>query len=108
MTIAGLTSQDVPPKQKPSDLDATPQATEEHERLLAAHDHVCKEKSRLTALKKQAKAKSKQIFTQEIGDLELAHHLLSMENPNSIAGSTRRSTPRCMESLSPNSMKEPS
>ena len=107
MAMTGLTSQDVPPKQKPSDLDATPQATEEHERLLAAYDHVCKEKSRLTILKKKAKEKQpKQIFAQQIGDLELAHHLLSKENPNSIAGSKRRSTPHCMESLSPNSMKE--
>ncbi len=106
--MTGLTGQDVPPKQKPSDLDATPQATEEHERLSAAYDHVCKEKIRLTALKKQAKGKAKQSFTQEIGDLELAHHLLSKENSDSIAGSTRRSIRHCMESLSPNLMKEPS
>lgn len=74
MTVTGLTSQDVPVKQRPSDLDATPQATEEHERLTAAYNHVCKEKSHLTSLRKQAKGKAKQDLTLKIGDLESVDH----------------------------------
>lgn len=74
--MTGLTSQDVPAKQKPSDLDATPQDIEEHERLMAAYDHVCRGKSRLTSLKKLERGKAKQTFTQKIVDLELVHHVL--------------------------------
>lgn len=77
--MTGLTSQDMPAKQRPSDLDATPHAIEEHERLIAAYDHVCREKSRLTSLKKLAKGKAKQSLTQKILDLELVHHLLLTE-----------------------------
>lgn len=68
--MTGLIIQDVPAKQRPSDLDATPQATEEHERLAAVYDHVCREKARLTGLKKLAKGKVKQAFTEKINDTE--------------------------------------
>ena len=60
----------MPVKQKPSELDATPQAVEEHERLIAAYDHVCREKKRLIDEKKLAKGKAKQNFTPKIADLE--------------------------------------
>ena len=68
--MAQLTSQDVNAKQKPSDLDATPEATEEHERLSEAYDRICEEKSLLTNLKKRARGKEKQTFSQKIGALE--------------------------------------
>ena len=68
--MAQLTGQDVNAKQKPSDLDATPEAAEEHERLSEAYDRICKEKSLLTSLKKQARGKEKKTFSQKIGALE--------------------------------------
>ena len=68
--MAQLISQDVNAKQKPSDLDATPEATEEHERLSEAYDCICKEKSLLKSLKKQARGKEKQNLSQKIGALE--------------------------------------
>ena len=68
--MAQLISQDVNAKQKPLDLDATPEATEEHERLSEAYDRICQEKSLLTSLKKQAKGKEKQTFSKKIGALE--------------------------------------
>ena len=65
-----LTSQDMPTRTKPSDVDATPEATEEHERLTSAIKCVGLEKIRLTNSKKKAKGKAKQSLTQKIGDLE--------------------------------------
>ncbi|KAM0805279.1 hypothetical protein BDR22DRAFT_969026 [Usnea florida] len=68
---------DVNAKQKPSDLDATPEATEEHERLSEAHDRICNEKSLLTSMKKQARGKEKKTFSQKIGALELNKRIYS-------------------------------
>ena len=74
------------PKQRPIDLDATPQATEEHERMMVVYDRICKEKVRLTGLKKGAKANEKRVLLESILDLELFHHLLPMGNANSVPG----------------------
>ena len=76
----------MPAKQKPSDLDASPQDTEEHERLMAAYERVCSEKSHLIGLKRKAKGKAKQDLTQKIVDLELVHHLHLMKGTKGIAG----------------------
>ena len=76
----------MPAKQRPSDLDATLEATEEHERLMGAYDRICGEKAVLTGLKKKAKGNEKQILTVKIAELELVNHLLSMNSTDSISG----------------------
>lgn len=76
----------MPAKQRPSDLDATSQATEEHERLMAGYEHVHREKIHLTSLKKKVKGKEKQDLTRKIADLESVHHISFEKNAKSIAG----------------------
>ncbi|KAM0801437.1 hypothetical protein BDR22DRAFT_888342 [Usnea florida] len=64
-------------KQKPSDLDATPEATEEHERLSEAYDRTSQEKNLFKSLKKQARGKEKSTLSKKIGVLELNKEVYS-------------------------------
>lgn len=86
----------MPAKQRPSDLDASLQATDEYERLVVLKSQICREKSHLIGLKKRAKGKEKQVFTKNIVKLELVNHFLLTENTNNNSGLTRRYTLRCM------------
>ncbi len=58
-------------KQKPSDLDATPQATEDHERLIATYERACRERGLLVNLKRKAKGEEKQYLARKILGVEL-------------------------------------
>lgn len=65
-----LTIKDMPTRTKPSDLDATPEAVEEHERLTMAIKAISAEKTKCVNLKRIAKGKDKMGLTQKIGELE--------------------------------------
>lgn len=65
-----LTIQDMPTRTRPSDLDATPDAAEEHGRLTSATQAVSKEKTKWVNLKRKAKGRAVLELAQKIGELE--------------------------------------